>query len=188
MDDRKLRKQYFVYLVSAVLFTVTFSVAFVVHRYSSEMGDTIDKLRALSGGSVKVKRATQSAHDSIARIRKEIPADYLSRPVENVIFQTVDAIRERAKDADVIVESLQDGGDRMEMPIVLKGPLGDYTEFLRLLHFLESLRFPFFSTTELIITRETDKSPSYELRGSITTFKTSATPDRQSKSAPRRRS
>lgn len=188
MDERKLRKQYFIYVLSTLLFTITLSVAFVVHRYSSEMSETVDKLRALSGNSIKVKKATQSAHDSVARIRKEIRPGYLSSPAENVIFQTVDAIRERAKNTEVIVESLQDKRDQMEIPIILKGPLGDYVDFLKMLHFLESLRFPFFSTTELIMTQETEKPASYELRGLIRTLKPSGTTNTQSESAAKRRS
>jgi hypothetical protein len=188
MDEQKLKRYYRVYILGAVLFTVTLSFAFVVQRYSSEMRNTVDKLETLSGSSVRVKKATQSACDSMARIREDIPPAYLSNPVENVIFQAVDTIMERAKNAEVTVESLQDKGDEIDIPVTLKGSLGDYAEFLRMLHFLESLQFPFFSTTELMLTQETDKPSYYELRGLIRTFKTTETPGKQPESAPRRRS
>lgn len=177
MNERKLRAEYLIYALSVLLFTVALSAAFLLNRYSSEMRDTVDKLRALSGNSVKVKRATQSAHDAVARIRKEIQPGYFSSPSENVIFQSVDAIREQAGDAEVIVESLLDKGDRMEIPVTLKGPLSDYAQFLKTLHFLESLQFPFFSVTELILTKETDKPSSYELRGLVKTLKPGGTPN-----------
>jgi hypothetical protein len=188
MDEQKLKKYYRAYILSAVLFTVTLSFSLVTQRYCSEMRGTIDKLRTLSGGSVKVKKATQSAYDSMARIKKEIPPAYLSSPVENVIFQAIDTIRERAKNTEVVVESLQDKGDEIDIPVTLKGSLNDYVDFLRMLHFAESLRFPFFSTTELLLTQEVDKPSGYELRGLIRTFKTTETPGKQSESAPRRRS
>lgn len=171
MDDQRLKKSYLTYIFAAILFTVTLSSAVVVQKYSSEMRDTVDKLKTLSGSSVRVKRATQSAHDSIGLIKKEIPAGYLSSPTENLIFQTVDTIRESSRNAEVVIESTQDQDNEVGLPIIIKGALDDYASFVGLLHFLESLRFPFFSTSELIMTNEADKQPSYEIKGSIRALK-----------------
>lgn len=184
MDDQTLRKHYVLYVVGAIIFTVTLSAAVVVQRYASEMKDTVDKLRTLSGGSVRVRRATESAHESMAKIRREIPPSYLSMPVENVIFQAVDTVRDRAKNAEIVVESLQEKDNEMVLPVAVKGPLGDYGEFLRIVALLESLRFPFFSAGELIMSQDANKVPYYELRGSMRTPKPSETPRRES--SPRR--
>lgn len=86
MDEQRLRKSYIVYIVTAVLFTAALSTAVFVQRYCSEARDTVDRLRTLSGSSVRVKRATQSAREALMKIKSEIPATYLSSPVENVIF------------------------------------------------------------------------------------------------------
>lgn len=187
MDEQRLKKSYVAYILAAILFTVTLSVTVVVHRYCSEMKDTVDKLRTLSGNSVRVKRATQSAHDTVVKIKNEIPATYLSSPVENNVYQAIDTVRERAKNAEIAVETLQERDGGVELPVVVKGSLDDYADFLRLLHFLESLRFPFFSTSELIMTREADKPPSYELRGLIKTLKPSEAGDNGPQSTQRRR-
>lgn len=183
MNDRRLRNHYLFYIIGAVLFTATLSAAVLVHRYCSEMSDTVDRLKTLSGNSVKVKRATQSAYDAMIRIRKEAPVAYLSGPVENMIFQTVDSIKGHTGNAELAVDPLQDGGDEVRLPLTLKGNVDDYGDFLRMLHFLESLRFPFFSPTELIMIQETDKPSAYEIKGSIRTPKNPEPPDRQLESA-----
>jgi hypothetical protein len=187
MDEQRLRKNYVLYVFAAVLFTVTLSVAVVVQRYCTEMRDTVDKLKTLSGSSVRVKRATLSAQEALVRIKREVPGNYLSSSVENTVYQTVDAIREQARNAEVVVESLQDRDNEVLLPITIKGTLDDYAGFLKLLHLLESLRFPFFSTSELVMTHEADKPANYELRGSVRTFKPSEAGDGDQRSRPRRR-
>jgi hypothetical protein len=186
MADQSLKKQYVVYILTALFFSLSLSAAAAIGRYHSEMRSTIEKLRTLSGSSAKVRMATRSTYESTLRIKKEIPLAYFSTPPETVLFQAVDTIREQVKDTEVVIESLQDRGTEVVLSIALKGPLADYGQFLKTIQFLESLRFPFFSASELTMTQEKDKAACYELRGSIRTIKTPNNLDVES--PPRRRS
>jgi hypothetical protein len=179
MDDQRLKKFYTIYIVGALAFTITLSSAVVAQRYSSEMKDTVERLETLGGSSVKVRRATESARQTVEKLKKHVPPGYLSAPVENVIFQAVDTIRDRGRSAEILVESLQDKGDEMALPITIKGTLADYSGFLKMVTYLESIRFPFFSAAELTMSHETDKAPCYELKGSMRAPRIAETPDKQ---------
>lgn len=86
-------------------------------------------------------------------------------------FQAVDTIRERTRNTEIVVETLRDRSNVIELPIIVKGTLDNYADFLTTLHLLESLRFPFFVTNELVMTHEIDGPVRYELKGSIRTRK-----------------
>jgi hypothetical protein len=166
----RLRKLYFAYGLSAIILLITLSGAILTKKYTDSLYATLDRLQVFNVQYIKVLAANDDIDKSITRLKALIPQGPSTRPGEENMFMALDDLKLKAGSAEIVVTNIEDKGAELQLPVVIRGPLKDYTSMVNLIGYLQSLKFPFYTIAGAKIQRSEEATSSsllFEIKGML---------------------
>ncbi|MBM4272155.1 MAG: hypothetical protein FJ139_08385 [Deltaproteobacteria bacterium] len=149
--DKKLKMLLFAYGASALCAALCISGAILSNKYISSLSATLGQFQNLKVNSVKMKDATRDMEAILSQTRSLAPSYHRPEEMEGSLLTTLDSIKSRMKGADISITHFEKKGSEISIPVVITGTIRDYTEFVNFIGYLQSLRFPFFFTSDILI-------------------------------------
>ena len=168
--DTKLKKLLFYYVISALFATILISGAVLTEAYITSLSDTLNKFQTLKINSIKMKEASRKAGETFATIRSAFLSYDKTETTEGILLTTVDSMKARMKSADITVTNFEKKGSEIVLPVIVTGPIQDYTDFINHIAYLQSLSSPIFDIAGVTLSEQSDEKSAainYEIRGTL---------------------
>ena len=166
----RLRKLYFIYGLSVIILLVTLSGAILIKKYTDSLYATLDRLQEFNVQYIKVLGANHDIDRSLTSLKAMMPQGPSSRSGEEHMLMALDDLKLRAGSAEIVVTNIEDKGAELQLPVVIRGPLKDYTSMVNFIGYLQSLKFPFYAISGAKIQRSEEPTSSsllFEIRGML---------------------
>jgi hypothetical protein len=180
LRDSKLHRLLVYYVLAGLFFLVSLASAVMVHKYSDSLADTVDKLLSLKVSLIKIKAAAGDVKRSTAFLKAAVPARFFDDPPERSILVGLDAVRIRMKGDEVTTSELLYKENEVNLPVMIRGNLRDYSNLVNNVGYLQAMRFPFFSIMSLSIKKTGElegQEVSYEIKGELKVPGRTVTPE-----------
>lgn len=140
--------------------------AVVASKYDGSLNETASQLETVKR---TLSRKSSSSHEFdlvLSRMKALIPPDFNAKTTEEQIFFAIDNLKSRFSGVDVTVANLEDRGDMVSMPVVIKGTLKTYSSFVSDIGYLTALRFPYFGINDASLSVK-DANIMYVINGAL---------------------
>ncbi len=164
--DGRLTRAIIYYMVAGLILALVASSVILCVKYRDSLAVTVRTLQQARLNLMQVRDVTHSVESSLSGIKAVLPPRMLSRLPEEVLLEGLDDLKERIKGADITVANIETKGDEINLPVQIKYGIRDYTDFVNKIGYLQSLRFPFFSITNISLAQGPDKVLC-EIKGSL---------------------
>lgn len=169
--DKKLRRLFFYYALAGLLFLTALSGVIISTRYENFLSGVLRDLEKGRQNLLVMQGAIADMDAVIAGVDQIAPPHVTSRAPETQILISLDGLKSRMRDAEIIVASFQYRGDEVNLPVVIKGPLKDYADFVNAVGYLQLRGLPVFDISTILLSQSPDKTVSYEIMGDFRTLK-----------------
>jgi hypothetical protein len=167
----RLRKLYFIYGLSVIILLVTLSGAILIKKYTDSLYATLDRLQEFNVQYIKVLGANHDIDRSLTSLKAMMPKGSYSQSGEEHMFMALDDLKLKAGSAEIVVTNIiEDKGAELQLSVVIRGPLKDYTSMVNFIGYLQSLKFPFYAISGAKIQRSEESTSSsllYEIKGML---------------------
>jgi len=166
----RFRKRLFVYGLSGIIMLITLSGAMAMKKYVESLYATLDKLQEFIIQYIKVRASVDDIEKSLTRLKSMMPRDFSGQSKQEYMLMALDDLKSKAGSSEITVANIEDKGADLQLSVVIRAPLKDYTSFVNFVGYLQSLKFPFFSITDIKIQRSDDQTASatsFELKGTL---------------------
>ncbi len=166
----RFRKRLFVYGLSGIIMLITLSGAMAMKKYVESLYATLDKLQEFNIQYIKVRASVDDIEKSLTRLKSMMPRDFSGQSKQEYMLMALDDLKSKAGSSEITVANIEDKGADLQLSVVIRAPLKDYTSFVNFVGYLQSLKFPFFSITDIKIQRSDDQTASatsFELKGTL---------------------
>jgi len=166
----RLRKLYFIYGLSVIILLVTLSGAILIKKYTDSLYATLDRLQEFNVQYIKVLGANHDIDRSLTSLKAMMPKGPSSQSGEEHMLMALDDLKLKAGSAEIVVTNIEDKGAELQLSVVIRGPLKDYTSMVNFIGYLQSLKFPFYSISGAKIQRSeepTSISLLFEIKGML---------------------
>ncbi|MBF0558694.1 MAG: hypothetical protein HQL08_07940 [Nitrospirae bacterium] len=153
-------------LAAGLVFTIILSAVILSGKYRDSLAIAVDTLQKARLNLMQVRDANRLVDSSLSGIKAIVPPGVFSIQPEVALLERIDDMKERAKDAEITVSNIDRKGDEVSLPVTMRSGVRDYTDLVNTVGYLESMRFPFFSITNVSITPSQDKL-QYDIRGAL---------------------
>jgi len=173
----RFRKRLFVYGLSGIIMLITLSGAMAMKKYVESLYATLDKLQEFNIQYIKVRASVDDIEKSLTRLKSMMPRDFSGQSKQEYMLMALDDLKSKAGSSEITVANIEDKGADLQLSVVIRAPLKDYTSFVNFVGYLQSLKFPFFSITDIKIQRgddQTASATSFELKGALKFPKTTS--------------
>jgi hypothetical protein len=177
----RLRKLYFIYGLSVIILLVTLSGAILIKKYTDSLYATLDRLQEFNVQYIKVLGANHDIDRSLTSLKAMMPQGPSSQSGEEHMLMALDDLKLRAGSAEIVVTNIEDKGAELQLSVVIRGPLKDYTSMVNFIGYLQSLKFPFYAISGAKIQRSEEPTSSsilFEIKGMLK-YPKIATPARE---------
>jgi len=174
---RRFRRLLFTFGLSGIVLMATLSGALVMKRYIDSLYATFDKLQEFNIQYIKVRAAVDHIDKSLTRLKSMLPVDSPGQVKEEHMLIALDDLKTKAGSSEITVANIEDKGTDLQLPVIIRSPLKDYTSFANFVGYLQSLKFPFFGITGITIHRSDDQVssvPFLEIKGVLKFPKTTS--------------
>jgi hypothetical protein len=168
--DGKLKRLFFYYGISGCFFLLVFSSSMLLNRYDNSLHDTLDNLRGLKIGFIKIKDATADMKRSIAAIRNVIPVSLGEISGDRLLLMALDSVKTRMKNDEITISTLSYKENEVVLPVTIKGQLDDYPAFVNHVGYLQAMKFPFFYVNSVVLKKSDEPGLQpvlYEITGEL---------------------
>jgi hypothetical protein len=166
----RLRKLYFIYGLSVIILLVTLSGAILIKKYTDSLYATLDRLQEFNVQYIKVLGANHDIDRSLTSLKAMMPQGPSSQSAEEHMLMALDDLKLRAGSAEIVVTNIEDKGAELQLSVVIRGPLKDYTSMVNFIGYLQSLKFPFYAISGAKIQRSEEPTSSsilFEIKGML---------------------
>jgi hypothetical protein len=166
----RLRKLYFIYGLSVIILLVTLSGAILIKKYTDSLYATLDRLQEFNVQYIKVLGANHDIDRSLTSLKAMMPQGPSSQSGEEHMLMALDDLKLRAGSAEIVVTNIEDKGAELQLSVVIRGPLKDYTSMVNFIGYLQSLKFPFYAISGAKIQRSEEPTSSsilFEIKGML---------------------
>ena len=167
-SKERLRKLYFIYGLSVIILLVTLSGAILIKKYTDSLYATLDRLQEFNVQYIKVLGANHDIDRSLTSLKAMMPQGPSSQSGEEHILMALDDLKLKAGSAEIVVTNIEDKGAELQLSVVIRGPLKDYTSMVNFIGYLQSLKFPFYAISGAKIQRSEEPTSSsllFEIKG-----------------------
>jgi hypothetical protein len=173
--QKKLKPFFISYVIALAVFLLLLSSAVLCTRYATSLDETLGKFQIVKVNLAKIRNVTGDVKATLIDAAKLISPGVSKESSATHMYMGLDALRSRVGKAQITAAAIEDKGSELAMPVTITGPIVDYPAFLNSVGSLQSMRFPFFAVTNLIMTRNIagdGGAPfSFEIRGVLSTPK-----------------
>jgi len=167
-SKERLRKLYFIYGLSVIILLVTLSGAILIKKYTDSLYATLDRLQEFNVQYIKVLGANHDIDRSLTSLKAMMPQGPSSQSGEEHMLVALDDLKLKAGSAEIVVTNIEDKGAELQLSVVIRGPLKDYTSMVNFIGYLQSLKFPFYAISGAKIQRSEEPTSSsllFEIKG-----------------------
>ena len=179
--DAKLRRYFFLYGVAATLFIVMLVLCILVKEYAMSFENTAKNLEKIRLGLVRIEAATRDMKKSMVTIERVVPSKLFSESPERQLLSGLDDLKNSMRNSVINITDIATEGNKVILPITIRGHLTDYSLFVNDVGKLQAMRFPFMNIQGITIMKEAgsasessrEKTPgriAYEITGELTTL------------------
>ena len=146
-------------------------------KYIESLYATLDKLQEFNIQYIKVRASVDDIEKSLTRLKSMMPRDFSGQSKQEYMLMALDDLKSKAGSSEITVANIEDKGADLQLSVVIRAPLKDYTSFVNFVGYLQSLKFPFFGITEINIKRSDDQTTSatsFEIKGALKFPKTTS--------------
>jgi len=183
---RRLWKSLLIYGLTGIIMLMTLAGVIAMKEYVDSLYATLDKLQEFNIKYIKVRTAIDDIEKSLVRVKAMLPHDSSGLSDEEHMLIALDDLKAKAGSSEITVANIEDKGADLQLSVVIRSVLKDYTSFVNFAGYLQSLKFPFFGITGIRIQRSDDQvtsATSFELKGILkfpkATFDTQAEPTKK---------
>jgi hypothetical protein len=172
--DSKLKRLFLYYLLSGILFIGVLSSGILLDRYLHSLHETSSKLKNLKISLIKMRDATSDLRKCLSTVKTIIPYDLSKDSPEKLILFSLDALKMLMKDAEIAISEIEYKETEVNLPVTISGVAGDYSAIVNNVGYLESMKFPFFTITNLSIKKSDEPGKRfvvYEIKGVLRVLK-----------------
>ena len=169
-SKERLRKLYFIYGLSVIILLVTLSGAILIKKYTDSLYATLDRLQEFNVQYIKVLGANHDIDRSLTSLKAMMPQGPSSQSGEEHMLVALDDLKLKAGSAEIVVTNIEDKGAELQLSVVIRGPLKDYTSMVNFIGYLQSLKFPFYAISGAKIQRSEEPTSSsllFEIKGML---------------------
>jgi hypothetical protein len=164
----RLRRLYLTYGLSAIILLVTMSGAILIKKYTDSLYATFDRLQEFNVQYIKVRAAIDDVDKSLDRFKAMMQRDSSGQTIEESMLVALDDLKLKAGSAEIAVTNIEDKGTELQLSVVIRGPLKDFTWMVNFIGYLQSMKFPFFGISDAKMQRAEDPATntiSFEIKG-----------------------
>ncbi|MBI4690727.1 MAG: hypothetical protein HY754_10760 [Nitrospirae bacterium] len=169
--ENRLRRLFCYYVLSGLFFLTMISGVIISTRYERFLSDILKELEKGRQNLFVMRGAIADMDIAIAGVNKVISPDIILETPETQLLTGLDELKSKMKKAEITVTAFQYKGDEVNLPVVIKATLENYTDFVNAVGYLQSQRFPVFDISNILLSQSQDKTVSYEIRGDIRALK-----------------
>jgi len=158
---KSFRKSVKLYIITGIIFIFFLSAGIILNKYTHSLYETSEKFQEFNIKYFNIMGAITDIDRTITIIKRMLPGEYDTRTPEEFIFMGLDDIKSMFSDAEVTITNIEDRGNDVQLPVVIKSTLKDYSLFVNQVGYLQSLKFPFFSISAIKISKGDEKSSAY---------------------------
>ncbi len=158
------------YLAAGLAFTIILLSVLLCNKYGDSIAATVDVLQKARLNLMNVRDVGRAVDSALSGIKAALPSNMPSGTPEELLFAGLDDLKSRMRDAEITVENAEQRGDEISLPVQIKSGIRNYTDFVNTVGYLQSLRFPFFSITNISVAQVQEKewtSVHYEIKGAL---------------------
>jgi hypothetical protein len=99
-----------------------------------------------------------------------MPQGPSSQSGEEHMLVALDDLKLKAGSAEIVVTNIEDKGAELQLSVVIRGPLKDFTSMVNFIGYLQSLKFPFYAISGAKIQRSEEPTSSsllFEIKGML---------------------
>ncbi|MBA4416508.1 MAG: hypothetical protein C0392_01150 [Syntrophus sp. (in: bacteria)] len=178
----KLKRLFAYYIAAVFCFMICLSSLIFYGKYLESLQETVNKLYRLKANASKIVIATKEITASLPDMNRTIPPGIYSESSEKFIFVGLDDLKNRLGEADVAFTTIEVKDNELRLPVVITGSINDYSQFVKNVGYLQSMRFPFFTFTSLALSRSEKAGGgmvAYEIQGILSILKNNNSPGEQ---------
>jgi hypothetical protein len=173
--QKKLKPLFTSYIITLAIFLLLLSCAVLFTRYAASLDETLSKFQVVKVNLIKVRNVIGDMKATLIDAAKLISPGVSKESSATHMYMGLDRLRSHVGNAQITAAAIEDKGNELIMPVTITGPIADYPAFLNSVGRLQSMKFPFFAVTNLIMTRniagDGGASFSFEIRGMLSTPK-----------------
>jgi hypothetical protein len=146
------------------------SGALISNKYRESIGRQFESMQRVRENVGKMESETGRLNESMIRMKSLLPANVLSGAPDQFILAGLDDIKSRIKDATVAVTEIENKDNEVILPVSISAPMKDYAVFIGHVRYLQNMRFPFFSTTNVSVSHAQDLQSGgvvYKIEGTL---------------------
>ncbi|MBF0564787.1 MAG: hypothetical protein HQK89_06050 [Nitrospirae bacterium] len=152
--------------ILGIVLSVLYFTYQVEAHYKDTLSEAIAQVSTVTSKKEEMKNDTIMLEDTLNVLNNVLPGDFDKLDPKSRIIQTLDQIKARYPDVNLTFE------DFMASTVSVEFPLGmafkkDLPFLITYLQYVETLRLPFYSITNLSVTKEGDDVVSCKITGAL---------------------
>lgn len=151
-----MKQPLLLYVVSGVFCAVVISGALISNKYRESFVHAFENMQKVKENVGKMESETGRINESMIRMKSLLPANVLSGAPDEFIFAGLDDIKSRIKGATIAVTEVENRDNEIILPVSISAPMKDYAVFIGQIRYLQNMRFPFFSTSNVSLSHSQD--------------------------------
>ncbi|MCE5312527.1 MAG: hypothetical protein LLF86_05185 [Nitrospiraceae bacterium] len=145
-----------VFCITGIIFAVVLAAALVQDKKEKALQKRAGELQRSAIAAMRLKPAAADLQQLIAKADSVVPAGYGAMNPETEIFRALDNIKKIFRYSELRVSDIDNANNMVSMPLTIKSYVNDYTFFADNVSKLQALSFPFFSLSNVSLSRSKD--------------------------------
>src|SRR3989304_1087539 len=149
--DMTVKKLFLYYIVSGFILAFSLSAVMISKKYSNSLSSTLYELQRCKINLFKMQDAINDMEIVASTMGELIPSDSSTRTPEIQISIKLDELKSRIFEAEITVANIEYTENAISLPVYIKAPIKDYSDFVNNISYLQSLKYPVFSINSISI-------------------------------------
>lgn len=145
-----------IFCILGIIFAVVVGVVLVQSKKEKALQMRAVELQRSAIAAMRLKPALEDMQRSLAKAGSTLPDSYSSKHAETEMFRALDNIKKTFSGSELRVSDFETANNIISMPVSIKVYVNDYAAFAEKISRLQSFAFPFFSLSNLNLTRSRD--------------------------------
>jgi len=154
------------YLISGIILALAAFLSILVYRYNNYLVGILHIEERLSINKEKVKDQTHKI-DGAIKYLKDLNLDLADAHSETRLFQSLDNIKTRLKDASITVTAFEETESQRRLPVEIKASVETYKKLIDYMAYIESFKIPKYEINQVSISKGEKRDIILDIKGVI---------------------
>ncbi|MFQ5480023.1 MAG: hypothetical protein ACE5DW_01960 [Thermodesulfobacteriota bacterium] len=149
MRSLLIKRREFLYCLSGAALAIVLFFALLSYRYRGHLESESKKLQGMSHKGAVMEKAAADMKGLVRRLSAAESGSAVTG--REVILASLDEIKIRLSASSMSLSSFDESDGALSIGVEIEAPLGDYADFVRNIHYLESMSTPWFTMQGVVI-------------------------------------